>query len=497
MLVTIRDQNLPSPAGAILISPWVDLTHSFPSLGREDSFDYLPPHGFMQKPSISWPPPNTDELKGLVEDAVEVISQQNNESGTDPSKLRSKISNQVKDLSLELDGNLVEIKDQIHMYTTNQLLSHPLVSPVLQPSLGGLPPLLVVTGGGEVLRDEQIYLAHKAANPTGYPPNDTYLDRHDPARDDIHKYKPTYVQLQVWDDLCHVSTTFSFTRPAKFVYRSIAQFGAWALARAQNTEIDILDDYDDEESESSPSGLDDPSSAEIGAATNGTSREISPSSVGKAGDPLPAFHHHAIRQRVDRHGRIYPLEDPSSLPALQLPSSEIGVVKPGPVRKWLAAKKDWDAKYASERRRVQKNRVKELVRGYERFGGDECPPPSALAGRHVVEHRERRKRRKSYGLLLWSHWGSKADQERAHEREEGGETTAEVEDQGQIPSITVNTSTSQDHLPSEGTPGLAPSKDRRSRSRSGSRRRVVTYSGQANTSTDDLKKANTTTLLGT
>lgn len=128
------------------------------------------------------------------------------------------------------------------MYTTNELLTHPLVSPVMQPTLGGLPPLLFMVGGGEILRDEQIYVAHKCANPTQYmPPESTLTDR---DRDQIKKYKPTDVQVQVWDDLCHVAPTLSFTRPAKYMYRSVAQFGAWALARAQKTEIDILDDDD-------------------------------------------------------------------------------------------------------------------------------------------------------------------------------------------------------------------------------------------------------------
>jgi hypothetical protein len=150
------------------------------------------------------------------------------------------------DLSIMIDGKLVEIKDQIQMYASNQLISHPLVSPILQPSLGGLPPLLILTGGGEMLRDEQIYLAHKAAHPTKYPPGDAFLDEspHDHNRNQVNRWKPTDVQLQVWDDLCHVAPTLSFTRPAKYMYRSIAQFGAWALARAQKTDIDILDDDD-------------------------------------------------------------------------------------------------------------------------------------------------------------------------------------------------------------------------------------------------------------
>lgn len=54
ILVTLRDQGIPLPAGAILISPWVDLTHSFPSLGGDGKWDYIPAHGFIHKPSISW-----------------------------------------------------------------------------------------------------------------------------------------------------------------------------------------------------------------------------------------------------------------------------------------------------------------------------------------------------------------------------------------------------------------------------------------------------------
>ncbi len=110
----------------------------------------------------------------------------------------------------------------------------------MQPTLGGLPPLLIIVGGGEVLRDEQIYLAHKCADPLNYLPPESSLGERDRAF--IKQFKPTDVQLQVWDDLCHVAPTLSFTRPAKYMYRSIAQFGAWALARAQKTGIDILDD---------------------------------------------------------------------------------------------------------------------------------------------------------------------------------------------------------------------------------------------------------------
>jgi len=34
LLQVIRDSGLPVPAGGVLISPWCDLTHSFPSILR-------------------------------------------------------------------------------------------------------------------------------------------------------------------------------------------------------------------------------------------------------------------------------------------------------------------------------------------------------------------------------------------------------------------------------------------------------------------------------
>lgn len=277
MLVILRDQGLPLPAGAILISPWVDLTHSFPSVAGDGALDYIPPHGFHQRPSPSWPPPNAEDMRAMREAAKNPNSKkqvtlpqeteadavrgyrvhhspdpktQNATATADKSTtngdvpLANTVPGYGRELSIMIDGKLVEIKDQIQMYTTNQLVCHPLVSPALQPSLGGLPPLLVLVGGGELLRDEQIYVAHKAANPAKYPPGDVFLDEvpHKNGKNQITQWKPTDVQLQVWDDLCHVAPTLSFTRPAKYMFRSIAQFGAWALARAQKTGIEIVDD---------------------------------------------------------------------------------------------------------------------------------------------------------------------------------------------------------------------------------------------------------------
>ena len=53
-------------------------------------------------------------------------------------------------------GERLAIGEQVHFYTTNTLLAHPLVSPALS-YLGGLPPLLVIASDAEVLRDEILY----------------------------------------------------------------------------------------------------------------------------------------------------------------------------------------------------------------------------------------------------------------------------------------------------------------------------------------------------
>lgn len=295
------------------------------------------------------------------------------------------------------------------MYTTNELLAHPLVSPVMQPTLGGLPPLLIMVGGGEILRDEQIYLAHKCANPQKYAPPEATMNEQ--AKASLAKYPPTDVQLQVWDDLCHVAPTLSFTRPAKYMYRSIAQFGAWALARAQKRGIEILDD--DDISVISSSGSD----------TDGALDDAVSAQVGKAGWPLPAFKDHMIRQRVTRHGMTLPLAPETELPGCCMDSASIGVIKEGPVKKWLHMKDQWDNRFATSKAKVHKKIVQDMVTGYHKFGPNENPPPTALAGRRRVDSKlVQGKRHKSVGLALWSLWGSKHD-EMTVEREKKAESS--------------------------------------------------------------------------
>ncbi|TPX10194.1 uncharacterized protein E0L32_001391 [Thyridium curvatum] len=471
ILVTLRDRGIPLPAGAILVSPWVDLTHSFPSVAEESPFDYIPASGFHHKPSRAWPPPTEDDLEELKKIAVKdkKISNKDEKIAADsPDAGEKKDIPELLDeaaaptpLVLAINGKDVIVKEQIQMYTTNELLAHPLVSPVMQPTLGGLPPLLIMTGGGEMLRDEQIYLAHKCANPSKYLPPEHLLD--DKARALLKEYKPTDVQLQVWDDLCHVAPTLSFTRPAKYMYRSIAQFGAWALARAQKTGIDILDD--DQISVISTSGSDTEQPEAPKKEDENVKEERMFAQIGKAGDPLPPFKDHMIRQKVTRHGDVFPLAAPAELPGCCLDRELIGVPKQGPVGKWLQTKQHFNSKFSGTKDKMHKRRLKDFAVGYETFGEGEYPPPSALAGRRRIgADLSEKKKTRSMGLSLWSLWGSKHDEETVA-REQQADAQPEVK--------TATAAEGSGSRPFNEIEKQAPPEALSAASRSRSRRRIV------------------------
>lgn len=276
LMCILRDLDLPMPAGGVLLSPWCDMTHSFPSILQNTATDIIPTYGFIHKPSTLWPLPDTslDGEKKIAPDKGGSANQSSkedeeqgrheNEGGADESHDAEKKNDVAgkavegnaaatlaeqsgqerrKDTSKSLahlpekeftimvqgeDGKEEPLKltRQIQLYATNAQLFHPLCSPVLQGSLGGLPPLYILAGDGEVLRDEIIYLAHRAAHPEKYPLNDELLHANVKAQQCARKFnqKPTKVHLQVYDGQPHVLTLFSFTTPARYAYRAIASF---------------------------------------------------------------------------------------------------------------------------------------------------------------------------------------------------------------------------------------------------------------------------------
>ncbi|KIR53946.1 esterase/lipase [Cryptococcus gattii Ru294] len=331
LLQILRDTpGLELPAGAALLSPWSDLTHSFPSILQNTA----------TKPSSLWPPPPPtlthavqSRLRSRVKEAAarireheqEAKSKKSHSEGIKGDKLYSVVSristrshgkvNQRHDnpegdsgvessnvvhasapseaktsdsptsspstlhptassptdpnahptpregppnptfanpaslfrtlvppspnetrpttlaqcttpLSLKVKDEKVVLDTQIQIYATNAQLCHPWVSPVLG-YLGGLPPLYIMCGDKEVLRDEIIYLAHKAANPSDHPlrPDVVALL---PSLEEIEsRYGPTNVHLQVYDGVCHDLPLFSMTTAARGCFRAIASFARY------------------------------------------------------------------------------------------------------------------------------------------------------------------------------------------------------------------------------------------------------------------------------
>ncbi|CAJ0634999.1 10261_t:CDS:2 [Entrophospora sp. SA101] len=202
-LLAIRDskKSLPFPAGAVVWSPWVDLAHTMPSVKdpRCDETDYLSTDAAHKTTSPVWWEEFEQKAKELSE------------------KIQLNVDNKPKfwHKSFEHDG-------RIQFYVSNEGLAIPYVSPLYAESLGGLPPILVQTGDGEILRDENIYFAYKAANPEKY-----NLPYYNAEKFKNSPYKtPTKVVLEVYQEMPHVfqlftgdniSSTIAFERTAEFI----------------------------------------------------------------------------------------------------------------------------------------------------------------------------------------------------------------------------------------------------------------------------------------
>lgn len=105
LMMYLRDNKYPLPAGAILMSPWVDLTLSCDSWETNKEFDYLPRPG---------------------------------------------AGNHMNPINAYLGPNM------------DKYLMHPYVSPLFG-DMHGLPPMLIQSGDAEVLRDEAVLFAHKCS----------------------------------------------------------------------------------------------------------------------------------------------------------------------------------------------------------------------------------------------------------------------------------------------------------------------------------------------
>ncbi len=120
VLLILRNQGLPLPAGAILISPWVDLTHSFPSIAGDAPMDYIPANGFHHRPSKAWPPPNDDDIAEIKREAhqlkrVRTGTTEAQDAKSKPTPEFEHKPDERQYIKLDIDGQPVTVKDQIQV----------------------------------------------------------------------------------------------------------------------------------------------------------------------------------------------------------------------------------------------------------------------------------------------------------------------------------------------------------------------------------------------
>ncbi|KAK4685991.1 hypothetical protein P7C73_g4145, partial [Tremellales sp. Uapishka_1] len=460
LLIIIREVGLPMPAGASLISPWVDLTHSMPSIGGDDAGDYIPSSGFHYKPSMTWPPPPGDGI----------------------------------DVKMP-DGTMRRFDQQVQMYCPNTLLTHPLVSPINQGSLGGLCPLLILGGGAELLRDEIIYIAHKAASPSSHPPSAATLQQYPEQRKMIGTYQPTRVHLQIYEGCCHVTPTLAMTKPAKYMYRAAANFNIWAFTAAgkalehrlrhphshsdlkyrPSRHTTMETPYHSQPSTSTAPSVEyssEPGSISTAPTSTDSSSldltkpvinalaadEANSEQVDKADleseassssdsdreeesrlDPTdsvgqvsvrgvePGFVRgsHIVAERVSTHGRIRPFEPLSEVGSLQENLKEtIGQVRgDGVIKKWLLKRADWDDKYSSALKKYREAKEEDWklasMNGFlTRDLQGERPPLCSLAGwydqasaRAVGRSVDETSTKSNTAMMMWMRISEKKDKE--------------------------------------------------------------------------------------
>ncbi|PSS35406.1 hypothetical protein PHLCEN_2v1561 [Hermanssonia centrifuga] len=518
LLTVLRDMGIEQPAGAVLISPWVDLTHSFPSVMENMGTDIIPPHGFIHKPSPIWPihpvpkdddarieptrtdpppePGHADTLRpskarlgeqidqrlekgaeegravhtGELEDGnigsqAEMLEQgpsDNDESkrssdkstgsecssgkGTQPRpSVRSLAGIKEDDPNYEdalsfwepkppkvfmkdPEEQPLELRSQIQIYALNEQLTHPLVSPVLQGSLGNLCPLYIIAGDGEVLRDEIIYLAHKAAHPEQYPTRKGVIRDGRRQKENFEKFqtptKAKYAYRSIAEFVKHVTSHSpghldrnpfpELHRPPSEIedsgsededrpYRaeSTSRLGSSTLSglfkrhheKAPTSEVvpeDIRMYRDNEkvtklEVDRGQADMRETSTVEEPESSQSSSNTGGEHNFTKAKQDRDIAGVIMLRERVDIFGHVRPMEPKEQIPALNIEPRRIGIIKEDPVRRWLTGQEIWDKRFKHAAIKVEhdrqqyENKFKTVIeravaQGFERH--DDPPQPS-------------------------------------------------------------------------------------------------------------------------
>ncbi|KAN0062324.1 hypothetical protein ACQY0O_005206 [Thecaphora frezii] len=216
MMMYLRDNGYDLPSGAMLFSPWVDLTMSCDSWETNAEFDYLPmpASGDHMNPVTAYLGENVDKYltHPYVSRKCRGACARAAPSGNEGTKLR-------------IQGGLETLTQALSAIF---LFSSPLRRSSLDRrawvawltalfgDLHGLPPLLIQCGDAEVLRDEVTLLAHKAS------------------------LSGVAVRHELYEDCVHVFQAFLFLDASRKALQSARHFVRTALdkrGRRKATEV--------------------------------------------------------------------------------------------------------------------------------------------------------------------------------------------------------------------------------------------------------------------
>lgn len=401
LLCVLRNLGKELPSGGVLISPWVDLTHSFESVMENGDKDILPPNGFLYQPSEAWPPlpqpsktiptetliPNGD-LGTEASEAGTSEAQVSNGGSTTlvPSDALSGDSPRHEEDYLERNASVRDAKGhQVQLYATNLQLNNPLVSPMYQTSLGGLCPLLIIASDHECLRDEVIYTAHRAAKPEQYQLSSRLKERNEIDGHEVNlKWNPTLVHLQVYDSTCHMFSVMGWTKPAKYCYRSMGSFCRFVIdmQKETNSHVSVTEELTNDK-------------IRTGQA-NDTDSLFTGSYLGDKPYKRPEFKLNMVRERIDVEGNSRTLEPESELKCLSNTEERLkGYVPEEVIERFLEGKKQ-EPKPKRKSKIIEKmhdlkskkhvEKEIELEGFVKELKDKETPPPTAIAGR--IESKE-------------------------------------------------------------------------------------------------------------
>ncbi len=115
-----------------------------------------------------------------------------------------------------------------------------------------------------------------------------------------------------------------------------------------------------------------------------------------------------IRERVNIHGEVRPMEPKEEIEALGIPPQEVGVIKEDPVQRWLTGQELWDVKFKRQARQVIRKR-EHYKKKYETLVERARENGLELHGDSVRPHPSRRASTVSFGsigeIMTERRWG--------------------------------------------------------------------------------------------